>query len=98
MISMPPIMDLIYCIITGIMIAGAYEYLLWLSIKSLPSITHKLLWLLFTGVARLFLLLFTAIVVAQDHTERFLVIIFAFLITRWIIVNFAKNIKREAET
>lgn len=96
MISMPPITDVIYCIITGIMIGGAYEYLLWLSIKSLPSITHKGWWLFLTTAARLFLLLFTAIVVAQNQVVRFLIIVLAFMITRWIIINLAKNIKEKA--
>ena len=96
MITMPPVTDLIYCIVTGILIGGAYEYLQWLSIKSLPSVTHKGWWLFWTTAARLFLLLFTAIVVAQDQAVRFLIIIFAFLVTRWIIVNFAKNIKGKA--
>ncbi|MBP5344299.1 MAG: hypothetical protein J6Y85_04435 [Alphaproteobacteria bacterium] len=87
---------LIVCIITGILIGIAYEYLLWLSIKTLPKIKHKGLWLLFTTAARLFLLLFTAVVMAKENVARFLWIIFAFLVTRWIVINIAKNIKRKA--
>ena len=82
------------CIMTGILIGVAYEYLLWLSIKILPKINQKGLWLLLTTASRLFLLLFTAVVMAQENVARFLWIIFAFLVTRWTIINFAKNIKR----
>lgn len=83
------------CIITGILIGIAYEYLLWLSIKTLPKIKRKGLWLLFTTAIRLFLLLFTAVVMAKENVARFLWIIFAFLVTRWLIINFMKNIKRK---
>ena len=86
---------LIVCIVTGILIGIAYEYLLWLSIKTLPKIKHKGLWLLFTTAVRLFLLLFPAVVMAKENIARFLWIIFAFLVTRWLIINSMKNIKRK---
>jgi len=87
---------LIICFVIGILIGIAYEYLLWLSIKVLPKIKRKGLWLLFTTAIRLFLLLFTAVVMAQNNVAKFLWIIFAFLVTRWLIINFMKNIKRKA--
>ena len=93
--NMLSVYDLSICIATGIIIGMAYEYLLWLTIKALPKIKHKGLWLLFTTAARLFLLLFTAVAMAHENVARFLWIIFAFLITRWTIINFAKNIKRK---
>ena len=90
-----PFSDIIICITTGMFAAIVYEYMLWLSVKALPSIKHKGLWLLFTGFARLFVLLFSMAVVARNNLIHFVWIALAFLITRRIIIHFAKNIKEK---
>ena len=83
------------CLATGVIIAIVYEYLHWLSIKALPSIKHKGQWLFLTTAARLFILLFISVLIAQDNKVRFLWIMVAFLITRRALIHFAKNVKRK---
>jgi len=90
-----PLSAILICIATGVIIAVMYEYLHWLSIKALPSIKHKGRWLFLTTAARLFILFFVSILIAQNNNTRFLWIMVFFLITRRTLIHFAKNVKRK---
>ncbi len=75
-----------------------YMYLLWKTVQTLPRVKHKGLFLFLSAVLRIFLLIFGAIVLSQDHVGKFLIIICGVWTMRLIVLRFTKIEKyREIE-
>ena len=82
-------------ILTAFMMGGIlsvlYLWLLWYSVKLLPKIKKRGLFLFSSAVVRLFLFLFLAVYLAKDHAGRFLWIVVGFISVRLILLSFIKN-------
>lgn len=79
---------LIICaILCGIILSCVYCTILWYSVKKLPHIKHKGLFLFITSAFRLILFLIVAIFLAIRHPILLLCMFIAFIITRLIIVK-----------
>lgn len=71
----------------GAACAFIYMYLLWTSVKLLPGVKHKGLFLFISGVLRLFLLIFGMLILANDSGGKFILIFCGFVITRLLILQ-----------
>ena len=80
--------------IMGGFLSILYLGLLWYSVKLLPKIKKRGLFLFGSATLRLFLFLFLAIYLSQNHVGRFLWIILGFVTTRLILLSFIKNKRR----
>lgn len=80
--------DLImWSILCGIVLSCVYCALLWYSLKKLPHIQHKGLFLFISSAFRLILFVIVAIFLAIRHPALLLCMFVAFVITRFIIVK-----------
>jgi len=78
----------------GAILAAAYLCLLWQTIRLLPRLKKKGLFLMASAVIRITLLLVLSILLSQHHAGKFLSIVVGFIVTRLILVGiFRKNIK-----
>ena len=77
--------------VIGGVLSTLYLGLLWYSIKLLPKIKKRGLFLFGSAVLRLFLFLFLAVFLSQNHAGRFLWIVVGFITTRLILLSFVKN-------
>ena len=68
-----------------------YLGLLWYSLKLLPRIKQKGIFLFISAALRLFLFLFLAVWLAQNHAGRFLWIFLGFICVRLVILSKIKN-------
>lgn len=68
----------------GIGLAAVYLYLLWQTIKVLPRVRHKQLFLLASKIIRIALLLFPMVVLARHSAAKLLIIFAVFWLTRTI--------------
>ena len=75
----------------GGLLSIMYLGLLWNSLKLLPKIKKKGLFLFVSAALRLFLFLFLAVYLAQNHAGRFLWIVLGFITIRLIVLSFVKN-------
>ncbi|MDR2902265.1 MAG: hypothetical protein LBU87_04075 [Lactobacillales bacterium] len=82
--------DIIIALIIGGILAGIYHYLLWMTVIHLKKVKKKGLLLFASGIGRIFLLIFTALVFSNDNAGKFLFIILGFLIVRLVILRFFK--------
>ena len=80
--------------ITGGVISILYLGLLWYSVKLLTKIKKRGLFLFGSATVRLFLFLFLAIYLSQNHVGKFLWIVIGFVTTRLVILSFIKNKRR----
>ena len=78
----------------GSILSFIYLGLLWYSLKLLPKIKKRGLFLFGSAVLRLFLFLFLAVYLSQNHAGRFLWIVIGFVTTRLILLSFIKNKRR----
>ena len=85
-------------VLTAFMMGGIlsvlYLGLLWYSLKLLPRIKKRGLFLFGSAVLRLFLFLFLAVYLSQNHAGRFLWIVIGFISIRLILLSFIKNKRR----
>ena len=81
-------------IVMGGILSILYLGLLWYSVKLLPKIKKRGLFLFGSATARIFLFLFLAIYLSQNHAGRFLWIVIGFVITRLVLLSFIKNKRR----
>lgn len=85
-------------ILTSFLIGGIlsilYLGLLWYSVKLLSKIKKRGLFLFASATLRLFLFLFFAVYLAQNHAGKFLWIVIGFITTRLILLSFIKNKRR----
>ena len=79
----------------GLLICVVYLALLWLSLKALPKINHKILFLLITAIIRISLAVALLFLCAQHNLVQFLSILTGFILTRLILLNY---LPREATT
>ena len=68
-----------------------YLELLWYSLKLLPKIKRKGLFLFASAAIRIFLFLFLAISLSQNHAGRFLWIVIGFVSVRLFLLSRIKN-------
>ncbi len=85
-----PSMQIILCLMYGFFLALIYLGLLWGTVKSLSKMSHKGLCLFASAVLRLTVFLLGAVFFSQHQVARFLWIVAAFIITRFILVSFVK--------
>ena len=74
-------------ILCGAALSCIYCVLLWYSLKKLPSIKHKGLFLFISSAFRLILFAVVAIFLAIRHPALLLCMFATFIITRFIIVK-----------
>jgi len=72
----------------GALCAIIFMYLLWNTVKLLPQVKHKYLFLFISKALRIFLLLCVMILFSNHHAGRFIFIFCGFLIMRLIILHF----------
>lgn len=89
-----PYSAILTAFVMGALLSVLYLGLLWYSLKLLPKIKRRGLFLFFSAAVRLFLFLFLAVYLAQDHAGRFLWIVIGFITTRLILLSFIKNKRR----
>ena len=90
-------LDAIFLALTmGGILSVLYLGLLWYSIKLLPKVKRKGLFLFASAVLRLFLFLFLAVWLSQNHVGRFLWIVIGFISVRLIILSFIKTKRGKA--
>ena len=77
--------------VIGGILSTIYLGLLWYSVKLLPKIKKRGLFLFCSAVLRLFLFLFLALYLSQNHAGRFLWIVIGFITTRLVLLSFIKN-------
>ena len=77
--------------VLGGILSILYLGLLWYSVKLLPKIKKRGLFLFISAALRLFLFLFLAVYLAQNNVGRFLWIVIGFMVTRLILLSFIKN-------
>ncbi|MGN0919671.1 MAG: ATP synthase subunit I [Alphaproteobacteria bacterium] len=82
-------------ILTAFLMGGIlsilYLGLLWYSLKLLPKVKKRGLFLFASAALRLFLFLFLAVYLAKDNVGRFLWIIVGFITVRLILLSRIKN-------
>ena len=83
--------SILVALLMGGLLSIIYLGLLWYSLKLLPKIKKKGLFLFVSAAFRLFLFLFLAVYLAQNHAGRFLWIVLGFISTRLILLSFIKN-------
>ena len=76
--------EIVWLIAAGIVLAAVYLYLLWQTIKVLPRVRHKQLFLFASKIIRIALLLFPMIVLARRNAVQLLIIFAVFWLTRTI--------------
>lgn len=83
--------DLLLMITIGMSAGGLYYLLLWHSLKILPRVKRRGMFLFLSAGVRIFMLIFTAVYFANDHAGRFILIIIGFILTRVICINMIKK-------
>ena len=88
-----PLLQLFTCIIIGVILSTIYLSLLWLTIKYLPKIHHKGLYLFISAALRIFLFLYGLIIFSQHNVARLIWILIGFITTRFIVLGLIKQRK-----
>lgn len=91
--------DILFCIVSGAVLACIYMYLMWQTIHIVQQIRKKKTFLFLSSILRIFLLLFVALALSQNNLAFFLTIICSFLLVRIILLkmitpSFKKQIKK----
>ena len=76
------------CLGVGGICGLIFMYLLWRTVKLLPRVKHKYLFLFASKALRIFLLLCVMMLFSDHHPGKFLTIFCGFLIIRIIILRF----------
>ena len=76
------------CFLIGAGCGLVFMYLLWKTVKLLPVVKHKYLFLFVSKVLRIFLLLCVMMLLSEHHAGKFLSIFCGFLIVRLIVLKF----------
>ncbi len=82
--------DIIFSLSVGFILSLIYLYLLWQTIQIIRKSSRPILILFISGTARIFLLVFTALLFAQNDLGKFLLIFCAFFLTRVAVLNLMK--------
>ena len=86
---------ILIALIIGAILSILYLGLLWYSLKLLPKIKKRGLFLFGSAALRLFLFLFLAVYLAKENAGRFLWIVIGFITVRLILLSFIKNKRRK---
>ena len=86
---------ILLALVMGGFLSLIYLGLLWYSLKLLPKIKNRGLFLFISAGLRIFLFLFMAIWLAQNHAGRFLWIVIGFVSVRLILVSRIKNRRKK---
>ena len=78
----------------GGLLSILYLGMLWYSLKLLPKIKKRGLFLFSSAALRLFLFLLLAVYLAKNNAGRFLWIVIGFITVRLILLSFIKNKRR----
>ena len=76
------------CFSIGVVCGIIFMYLLWRTIKLLPQVKHKYLFLFVSKALRIFLLLCVMMLFSDHHAGKFLIIFCGFIVMRFIILRF----------
>ncbi|MBR6411946.1 MAG: ATP synthase subunit I [Alphaproteobacteria bacterium] len=76
------------CFLIGAICGLIFMYLLWRTVKLLPQVKHKYLFLFVSKALRIFLLLCVMILFSDHHAGKFLTIFCGFWAIRLIILKF----------
>ena len=79
-----------WCLLTGSICAVVYLYLLWKTVRLLPSVKHKGLFLFISMALRIFLLLVVMLLFSGKRPGPLLVICCGFLIMRLFILRLTR--------
>ncbi len=74
----------------GAGLGAIYMYLLWLTVQTLPKVKHRGLFLFISAISRIFLLIFGALALSQDHAGRFIIIFCGIIALRLFVLRFTK--------
>lgn len=74
----------------GVILGMVYMYLLWMTVQTLPKVRHKGIFLFISAVLRIFLLIFGAIALSQNHAGRFIIIFCGVISLRLFVLRFTK--------
>ena len=78
------------CLSIGSVCGLIFMYLLWQTVKLLPQVKHKYLFLFVSKVLRIFLLLCVMMLFSDHHAGKFLTIFCGFLLVRLVILKFVR--------
>lgn len=78
-------------LLCGILLSLVYFSLLWYSLKILPNIKRKGMFLFFSSLLRLIIFLSVAILLASKNPVKLIWMFLAFIITRLLLVYFLKD-------
>lgn len=78
---------ILWAVLCGVVLGCVYCAFLWYSVRKLPQVKHKGLFLFLSSVLRLVLFISIAIFLAVRHPALLLCMFATFVITRFIIVK-----------
>lgn len=84
-------LQIFWAILTGVILALIYLFLLWRTLLYLPKIKNKGSFLFLSGVIRLFLLIFVAMYFSFENGARFILIFVGFFLTRLVVMKYVKR-------
>lgn len=85
-----PISDMGLCLLIGAIVSVVYMYLLWKTVRLLPRVKRKGLFLFISALLRIFLLIFGMLLLSNDNAGRFILIFCGFVISRLFILRFTR--------
>lgn len=85
-----PLHEMLIAFGTGVILGMVYMYLLWVTVKTLPKTKHRGLFLFTSAVLRIFLLIFGALALSQEHAGRFIIIFCGIITIRLFVLRFTK--------
>ena len=80
--------EIIYALTVGGIFSLIFLYLLWETVKLLPRVKHKILFLHISRILRIFLLLCAMVLFSDKHAGKFLMIFCGFMVVRLVILRF----------
>ena len=82
--------DMGICLLIGAIVSVIYMYLLWETVRLLPQVKLKGLFLFSSAVLRIFLLIFGMLLLSGESAGRFIIIFCGFVISRLFILRFTR--------
>lgn len=82
------ITEFIQFFLIGIACGLVYLYLLWQTVKVLPNVKKKGIFLFTSMFLRIFLMLSLIVVFANDSLNKFLIMCLGFILIRFVVLRF----------
>lgn len=90
--------DILVSFAVGIVLCFVYFYLLWRTMAIVRQSTRPMVILFFSGALRIFLLIFTALLFANQNMGKLLLIFCVFMLTRFVLLKIVNPaLKKELE-